>query len=186
MVPGHIPHMKSQNFEFLRPKRAVLADLAGFAEQYAHSDPAGSLGKQRGFVELVVHAIYDAYRLPRPWSDNLNDLMNEGPFIQTVPQVVLGNLHAIRVAGNQALHPKKALPSGIALDRLRYLFQIAEWFHLRVDRGARSDCPTYQPPPPAPATNGKAKEALERLRLAEARRPRRRSARTIPRSRRTS
>jgi type I restriction enzyme R subunit len=168
MVPGQIPQMKSQNFEFLRPKRAVLADLAGFAEQYAHSDPAGSLGKQRGFVELVVHAIYDAYHLPRPWSDNLNDLMNEGPFIQTVPQVVLGNLHAIRVAGNQALHPKKALPPGIALDRLRSLFQIAEWFHLRVDRGARSDCPTYQPPPPAPTSNGKAKEALEKLRLAEA------------------
>ena len=31
--------MKSQNFEFLRAKRAVLADLAGFAERYAHEDP---------------------------------------------------------------------------------------------------------------------------------------------------
>ena len=51
--------MKSQNFEFLRPKRAVLADLACFAERYAHSDPASSLIKQRSFVEQLVIAIYE-------------------------------------------------------------------------------------------------------------------------------
>lgn len=64
MVPGHIPQMKSQNFEFLRPKRAVLADLAGFAEQYAHSDPAGSLGKQRGFGINLADLRMDQILLP--------------------------------------------------------------------------------------------------------------------------
>jgi type I restriction enzyme R subunit len=43
--------MKSVNFEFLRARRAVLAELAGFAERYAHEDPASSLIKQRSFVE---------------------------------------------------------------------------------------------------------------------------------------
>jgi hypothetical protein len=33
--------MKSQNFEFLRSKRAVLADLE-IAERYAHEDAASS------------------------------------------------------------------------------------------------------------------------------------------------
>lgn len=57
MVDADIPNMKSQNFEFLRPKREVLADLAGFAERYAHEDPASSLIKQRSLVEHVVTAI---------------------------------------------------------------------------------------------------------------------------------
>jgi type I restriction enzyme R subunit len=43
-MPCHeVRFMKSQNFEFLRAKRAVLADLGGFAEKHAHSAPARSL-----------------------------------------------------------------------------------------------------------------------------------------------
>ena len=49
--------MKSQNFEFLRGKHSTLADLAGFAEHYAHSDPTSSLIKQRSFVEQAVQAV---------------------------------------------------------------------------------------------------------------------------------
>ena len=160
--------MKSQNFEFLRSKRAVLADLAGFAEQYAHSDPGGSLIKQRAFVEHTVQFIYDAYKLPLPYSDGLNDLMNETSFRKSVPEVVLSKLHAVRIAGNHAAHPRRPITKELALERLLQLFHIAEWFHVQVDRGARSECPKYVPPPPAQLGNGKAKEALEKLRLAEA------------------
>jgi type I restriction enzyme, R subunit len=161
--------MKSQNFEFLRPKRAVLADLAGFAECYAYSDPASSLLKQRSFVEHVVSAIYTAYRLPTPYSDNLNDLMSEGAFRDALPEVVQQKLHAIRKAGNWAAHPKKPITSALSLERLLQLFEVAQWFHLQVDGGARTACPAYAGPPREQATNGKAKEALEKLRLAEAR-----------------
>ena len=55
MASAKVLEMKSQNFEFLRPRRPVLADLAAFAEEYAHSDPASSLIKQRGFIEQAVH-----------------------------------------------------------------------------------------------------------------------------------
>lgn len=55
--------MDSQNFEFLRSKRPVLADLGAFAERYAHTDPASSLIKQRAFIECVVGTIYEKYRL---------------------------------------------------------------------------------------------------------------------------
>lgn len=167
--------MKSRNFEFLRARRDVLADLAGFAESYVHSDPASSLMKQRSIVEQVVWSIYDAYRLRVPWSDNLNDLMNEYDFRQAVPEVVLGKLHAVRKAGNLAAHPKRP-PGGrptpltpqLALERLQQTFEIAVWFHMQVDRGQRKDCPIYEPPSVGPVTNGKAREALEKLRLAEA------------------
>ena len=96
--------MKSQNFEFLRRKHAELADLGGFAEQYARPDPAGSLMKLRSFIENAVAIIYESYRLQRPYSDNIFDLLNEEQFRGAVPNVVLGKLHSIRKAGNQAAH----------------------------------------------------------------------------------
>lgn len=160
--------MKSQNFEFLRLKRAVLADLAGFAESYTHSDPASALIKLRGFVEQVVEAIYQGYRLCPPPSDNLNDRMNTEEFRQSVPEVVLQKLHAVRIAGNHAAHPRRLITSVAALDGLFQSFEIAQWFHLQISRGTPRDFPRYSPPPPDLNTNGNAKEALEKLRLAEA------------------
>ena len=37
--------VESLNFEFLREKHSELADLGGFAEKYAWTDPMGSLVK---------------------------------------------------------------------------------------------------------------------------------------------
>src|SRR5512140_1127218 len=125
--------MMSQNFEFLRAWRPFLADTAGFAEQYAHADPISSLTNQRNFVTLVVNAIYECYRLPPIFSDNLNDLMNAEQFRQSVPDVVRNKLHAVRKAGNQAAHPRGPIAKEVALDCLYQLFDIARWFHLQVD-----------------------------------------------------
>ena len=54
--------MQSTNFEFLRktPDFAVLADLAGFAETYAHPDPVSALVKLRTFGETLTLALYDS------------------------------------------------------------------------------------------------------------------------------
>ncbi|WP_141326338.1 DEAD/DEAH box helicase family protein [Myxococcus sp. AB025B] len=160
--------MKSHNFEFLRPRRAVLADLAGFAERYAHEDPASSLIKQRSFVEHAVTAIYERYRLRPPFSDNLNDLMTAEPFRQSVPEVVQNKLHAVRKAGNHAAHPRRPITSQLSLECLAQLFDIARWFHVQVDGGDLSAAPKYAPPSPEPAGATKTKDALEKLRLAEA------------------
>jgi type I restriction enzyme R subunit len=163
-----IASMKSQNFEFLRPKRAVLADLAGFAERYAHDDPSSSLLKQRSFVEAAVPAIYERYRLSPPYSDNLNDLMNATPFRQSVPEVVQNKLHAIRKAGNYAAHPRRPITTRLALDTLVQLFDVARWFHVQIDSGAAEAAPKFVAPQPEATSAAKAKEALEKLRLAEA------------------
>jgi type I restriction enzyme R subunit len=159
--------MKSRNFEFLRPKRAVLADLAGFAEQYAHSDPASSLIKQRSFVEQIVTLIYERFRLRPPFSDNLNDLMNEESFRQSVPEVVQNKLHAVRKAGNHAAHPRRPITTQLSQPCLADLFDIAHWFHI-IDGGDRTAVPKYEAPPPQPDNTAKTRDALEKLRLAEA------------------
>jgi type I restriction enzyme R subunit len=168
MAGPEIATMKSQNFEFLRSKRAVLADLAGFAECYAHEDAPSSLIKQRSFVEHVVTAIYEQYHLRPPYSDNLNDLMNAEPFRQSVPEVVQNKLHTVRKAGNHAAHPRRPIRSQLSLECLGQLFDIARWFHVQVDGGQRTDAPEFVPPPPEPERAKKTKETLEKLRLAEA------------------
>ena len=167
-IDSETSDMKSQNFEFLRDRRAVLADLAGFAERYAHEDPASSLLKQRSFVEYVVAAIFEAYRLRPPFSDNLNDLMTAEGFRQSVPEVVQNKLHALRKAGNHAAHPRRPITSDLSLDCLNQLFDIARWLHVQVDGGNLQDARAYVAPPPEPETAGRTREALERLRLAEA------------------
>jgi type I restriction enzyme R subunit len=167
LVPETTP-MKSQNFEFLRGKRSNLSDLAGFAEQYAHSDPASSLIKQRSFIEHTVLAIYGAYRLEPPLSDNLNDLLIEDSFKQAVPVVVQDKLHFVRKAGNHAAHPRRPITSKLSLDGLAELYDIARWLHIQIDRGDRLAIPVYVPPPPEPVSASKTKDALEKLRLAEA------------------
>ena len=159
--------LTSQNFEFLRPRRPVLAELATFGERYAYSDPASSLVKQRGFIEQAVLAIYDAYRL-RPLSDKIYELLEAEEFRQAVPEIIIQKFHTVRIAGNHAAHPRTPITSARSLDCLRLTFDIAQWFHILVDRGARTDCPTYSPPTAEPKNSGKTREAQERLRLAEA------------------
>jgi type I restriction enzyme R subunit len=168
MLRHEFENMKSQNFEFLRGKRGVLADLAAFAERYAHDDPASSLIKQRTFVEQVVGAIYSHYRLEPPYSDNLNDLMTAEPFRQSVPEVVQNKLHTVRKAGNHAAHPRRPITKQQSLDCLAQVFDIARWFHARVDDGDPAAAPTYVAPPPSTDGAAKTKDALEKLRLAEA------------------
>jgi len=46
--------MKSENFEILRPRWPELAALGGFAEAYAHDDPASALVKLRLFAENLT------------------------------------------------------------------------------------------------------------------------------------
>lgn len=159
--------VKSRNFEFLRPRHPELADLGGFAETYARPDPASALVKLRSFMENVVAIIYETYRLPRPYTDSVFDLLNETPFRIAVPDVVLGKLHTIRKAGNKAAHHDP--PSAqAALQALRDAFDIAQWVFLRIDQGNRAQCPAYADPPATAATDSAAlqkakKDALEKL-----------------------
>ncbi|MCX4246621.1 DEAD/DEAH box helicase family protein [Paraliomyxa miuraensis] len=163
--------MKSQSFEFLRTKRAALADLAGLAERYAHPDPGGSLTKQRLFVEHVVAMIYDAYAL-RPVPNHLNARMTSAPFEASVPQVVRDKLQLIKQAGNDAAHldARRPLTTTRALECLAELFDVARWLHLTLDGGDPNDAAAaFAPPAPTPDAGATMEAVLEHLRLAEAR-----------------
>ncbi len=153
--------VQSRNFEFLRDARADLAALGGFAEHYAFNDPAGALTKLRLFTERVVDLIYDAFRLPKPYQANLNDLLNEDAFRARIPAVVQTKLHALRMHGNKAVHANQGTtPTALAM--VREAFDIARWVFVTFDGGLASSIHAFVPPMP-PADAKKLEKDRQRL-----------------------
>jgi type I restriction enzyme R subunit len=164
--------MESVNFEFLRKRDdwKPLADLGGFAEQYARNTPVAALVKLRSFGELLVSWIYDTRRLPRPFRPSFNDLLTAAPFQAITPRVILAKLHAVRKEGNRAAHGE-TVDQQTALWVLKEAFDLASWLHLTYGGGAKADLPPYaEPAPPADAAAGAAEKraVLEKLAAQEA------------------
>lgn len=166
--------MQSTNFEILRPSNPVLADLGGFAEQYAWPDPSSALVKLRAYIENILGNLYSAYGLPRLYQPSLNDLINNQSFRDVVPAVILDKFHAIRYHGNKAAHGEPQSPEK-ARFLLREAFDLGCWFFITQCGGTKSDCPSFQEIP-APATGDlewnavkEKKAVLEKLAAQEAR-----------------
>ena len=139
--------MKSSNFEFLRADHRELADLGGFAEAYAHTDPAACLVKLRTFAEFLVKALFSHHRFELTYQSNLNDLLADHSFKAITPAVVQDKLHLIRVKGNHAAHgtlhpttPEQTI--GI----LKQAFDLAQWFALSIGLKKRDEIPAWQEP----------------------------------------
>ncbi|GEM_PF-805566 len=79
--------MKSLNFEILRDGWPELAGLGGFAESYAHADPASALVKLRLFGENLTKDIYRELGLPKPDLPTFVDLLKNDAFIAITPKV---------------------------------------------------------------------------------------------------
>jgi type I restriction enzyme R subunit len=137
--------MQSLNFEFLRRHRRELADLGGFAETYAFSDPSSSLVKLRQLAETVVQGIYSDLKLERPYQANLNDLLNEDAFRRAVPHVVLNKIHSIRILGNKAAHGDQCSDRD-ALSALQQAFDLVRWLYVTFYKGAPADCANFRQP----------------------------------------
>lgn len=134
--------MNSINFEILRPEYSELAELGGFAEQYAWPDPSSALVKLRSFVEAMVGYVYRENGIPRPWQPSLNDLINNDSFRSVLPPVVLDKFHAIRIHGNKAAHGETQSTQK-ALWLLKEAFDLGCWFFIAIGGGRREECPAY-------------------------------------------
>jgi type I restriction enzyme R subunit len=162
--------MESKNFEILRAQWPDLASLAGFAEQYAHSDPASSLIKQRTFIERLVDWLTRFHQIMTFPNPNLFDQMNDPDFQKKIPPVVQNKLHFIRQFGNKAAHGWAATPQP-ALDCLRECYDLARWLFVTHGQGKAADCPAFAAPEPEPAPDHKkaeSKAALAQLAAKEA------------------
>ena len=126
--------MKSRNFEILRGAWPELAALGGFAEAYAHDDPASALVKLRLFAENLTKDIYRDLRLPKPDHATFVDLLGNQSFVAITPKVVLDKLHALRIHGNKAAHGEPATTRS-ALWLLQEAFDLGRWLFVQYGKG---------------------------------------------------
>lgn len=125
--------MESKNFEFLRAHQPELADLGGFAECYAHTDPAGALVKLRKFGEALVEGFLEHYQIPRLPKSNFLEMLRLLEQQNLLPSVILNKLHALRMEGNKAAHSiGDAVKPQISCWILREAFDLSKWVALSV------------------------------------------------------
>ncbi len=159
--------MKSLNFEILRARWPELADLGGFAEGYAHADPASALIKLRLFAENLTKDIYRDLRLPKPDQPTFVDLLKNAAFASITPKVVLDKLHALRIHGNKAAHGEEAKTHVLWL--LKEAHDLARWLLVQYGKAKVGDIPTFkQPQEPQAAESRERRQILERLAAQEA------------------
>jgi type I restriction enzyme R subunit len=160
--------MKSANFEILRQGWPELAELGGFAEAYAHADPASALIKLRLFAENLTKDIYRDLRLPQPDQPTFVDLLKNQAFAAITPKVVLDKLHALRIHGNKAAHGEEAKPQN-ALWLLKEAHDLARWLLVQHGDAKAVDIPVYmQPAAPQGAEARERRQILEKLAAQEA------------------
>ena len=117
--------MQSTNFEFLRQKWPELAELGGYAEFYAHSDPPSSRFKSRLLAEHI--ALLACKRLNfHIADDNFLTMLKELERANVLPKAVLDTFHQVRIAGNKAAH-RLSNDSGHALDTVKGAIELCRW-----------------------------------------------------------
>ena len=164
--------MKSENFELLHDGWPELAALGGFAEAYAHADPASALVKLRLFAENLTKDIYRDLRLPKPDQPTLVDLLKNPAFSAITPKVVLDKLHALRMHGNKAAHGEQ-VKLRTALWLLQEAYDLASWLYVRYGDGDAASISPYKQPKAETKTDGagqtrERRQILEKLATQEA------------------
>ncbi|HQR98187.1 MULTISPECIES: DEAD/DEAH box helicase family protein [unclassified Polaromonas] len=138
--------LTSLNFEPLRSVWPELANMGGYAEHYAHSDPESSLVKLRNFAERVVDHIYVKLKLQRAPQSNFIDLLNNASFQMVATDLPLDKLHLIRKLGNRAAHGE-GVQAEDAVRCVREAWQLARWLHVTFLAGQPDDFSDFKIPP---------------------------------------
>lgn len=157
--------LRSLNFEPLRAVFPDLANMGGYAEHYAHSDPESSLVKLRNFAERVVDHIYAAQKLVRAPQSNFVDLLNNSSFRMVATDLVLDKLHLLRKLGNRAAHGE-GVQAADAVRCVREAWQLARWLHVTFLAGKPADFVEFKDPP-AEGIDSKAEIKRKAKALAE-------------------
>ena len=160
--------MKSINFEILRDSWPELAALGGFAESYAHADPASALVKLRLFAENLTKDIYRDLRLPKPEQPTLVDLLKNDAFVAITPKVVRDKLHSLRIHGHRAAHGDQ-VRAPHALSRLQEGHDLARWLCIQYGNAKTGQLPAFREPPSPDQRNARERRRiLEKLAAHEA------------------
>lgn len=138
--------IRSKNFEFLKPHSEIFTRIGALAEQSLYTDPSNTVAKTRIFAEKAVDLIFEKYRLPEPYNNNLFERLTEDSFKAAVPKTVLDKLHAIRLLGNKGAHDIQTTASAAAAG-LKDAFDIGRWMFVMFWNGKAEDAGVYEDPP---------------------------------------
>ena len=136
-------NLQSLNFEALRADCPELANIGGYAEHYAYSDPESSLVKLRNFVERVTDRVYIQLRLPRAPQSNFMDRLENASFTMVVDRLALDKFHLLRKLGNKAAHGETVTIND-ALRGVHEAWQLGRWLHVTFLNGSQSDFGVYR------------------------------------------
>jgi type I restriction enzyme R subunit len=136
----------SINFEMLRQDYPLLADLGGFSEVYAYTDPSSALVKLRSLGEQLTKAVYQQLRLSQPQETTFVSHLMSDQFEQAVPEIIRNMLHGIRKSGNRAAHGGTPTTRQ-ALSVLEDAFGVSAWFSVRCLSSIPEDIGGFLVPP---------------------------------------
>lgn len=138
--------LRSLNFEPLRAAYPELANMGGYAEHYAHTDPESALVKLRNFAERLVDRVYDKLKLQRVPQSNLVDLLHNASFREVAQPLVLDKLHLLRRLGNRGAHGED-VEAADAVRCVHEAWQLARWLHVSFLGGQVNDFVEFKQPP---------------------------------------
>lgn len=138
--------LRSLNFEPLRVVYPELANMGGYAEHYAHTDPESALVKLRNFAERLVDRVYLILKLERVPQSNFVDLLHNAGFRAVAQPLVLDKLHLLRRLGNRGAHGED-VEAADAVRCVQEAWQLARWLHVTFLAGKVDDFSEFKPPP---------------------------------------
>lgn len=157
--------IKSLNFEPLRAAYPELANMGGYAEHYAHTDPESALVKLRNFAERLVHRLYLTLKLERVPQSSFVDLLHSASFKAIAQPLVLDKLHLLRRLGNRGAHGED-VEAADAVRCVQEAWQLARWLHVTFLGGKVEDFAEFKQPP-AEGIDSKAEFKRKAKALAE-------------------
>jgi len=156
----------NSNFKFLSDQFPELAKFGEQAENYIYSDPISSLIKLRMIEETMVKLIiefdsvyvsYDADAATR-----INELYGQGLITSDLRDI----LHAVRKAGNAAIHDNKGEVEQ-AQTLIEMTYGLCEWFYQTYGDWEYENKPFVMPSETTPIDEPESTTAEEDERLAQ-------------------
>jgi type I restriction enzyme R subunit len=155
--------MPTSNFAFLSGHDPQLMPLGALAERYFRDDPGTAIIKLRQFAELLSKLIAAHHALYLGDRETFEDTLRRLSFERIVPKEAADVFHALRKAGNRAVHEARGNHTD-ALSALKFARQLGIWFHRTYGKQAEFKPGPFVPPPePIDATTS-LRDEIENLR----------------------
>jgi type I restriction enzyme R subunit len=137
--------LTSANFAFLGVHDARLVQLPALAERYFRADPATAIFKLRQFAELLSKQIAARHGNYEGERETFEETLRRLAYERIVPREIADLLHALRKAGNSAVHEVKGTHAD-ALEALKFARQLGVWFHRTYGKQPRFKAGPFVPP----------------------------------------